>query len=112
MQSADDVLTLKSGQRLACPACDTELIVTRPPSRGVRLTCGGLAVAAMSAERAERAKGGDHLDEGGTPVQLGKRYVDDSSGLEVLCTKPGEGALSCEGQSLGSKSAKPLPASD
>jgi hypothetical protein len=109
MQSADDVLTLKSGQRLACPACDTELIVIRPPSSAVRLACGGLALAAMGAGH---ARGGHHPDAGGTLVQLGKRYVDEGSGLELLCTKAGQGELSCQGQPLGSKSAKPLPASD
>ena len=109
MQSADDLLTLKSGQRLACPACDTELIVIRPPSWGVRLTCGGLALTAMSAGH---TRGGRHPDEGGTVVQLGKRYVDEGSGLELLCTKAGQGELSNEGQPLASKSVKPLPASD
>jgi hypothetical protein len=108
MQSVDDLLTLKSGQRLACPACDTELIVIRSPTRGVRLACAGVALAAIGAER---PKGG-HPDAGGTVVQLGKRYVDEESGLELLCTKPGQGALSCDGEPLGTKSARPLPASD
>jgi len=47
---------------------------------------------------------------GGT--QLGKRYVDEPTGLEVLCVKPGSGTLAADGRDLTLKSAKPLPASD
>jgi len=47
---------------------------------------------------------------GGT--QLGKRYADDSSGIEVLCTKAGEGTLTLDGERLEIKGAKPLPSSD
>jgi hypothetical protein len=38
--------------------------------------------------------------------------ADPESGLELLCTKPGDGALSCNGKPIGMKGAKPLPASD
>lgn len=47
---------------------------------------------------------------GGT--QLGKRYVSDEAGLELLCTKPGEGSLSIGSDVLPTKDAKPLPSSD
>ena len=47
---------------------------------------------------------------GGT--QLGKRYVDEPTGLEVLCVKPGSATLAADGRDLTLKSAKPLPASD
>jgi hypothetical protein len=47
---------------------------------------------------------------GGTT--LGKRYVDESSGLEVLCTKAGTGTLTLDGTPLTLQGAKPLPASD
>jgi hypothetical protein len=43
---------------------------------------------------------------------LGKRYVDEAGTIEVLCTKPGDGALALDGQPLEVKSAKPLPSSD
>jgi hypothetical protein len=45
-------------------------------------------------------------------VVLGKRYVDESDTLELLCTKPGEGELAVDGLPLRLKSAKPLPSSD
>lgn len=45
-------------------------------------------------------------------TQLGKRYVDESSGLELLCTKAGAGTLAIAAKRLSLKTAKPLPSSD
>jgi len=45
-------------------------------------------------------------------TQLGKRYLCDACGAEVLCNKPGGGALSCCEQEMKLKEAKPLPSSD
>lgn len=47
---------------------------------------------------------------GGT--QIGKRYSDSESGLEVLCTKTGEGLLSIGDRVLRPTQSKPLPSSD
>ncbi len=44
--------------------------------------------------------------------QLGKRYVCEQCGGEVLCTKPGKGAVTCCGQEMKIKQAKPLPSAD
>ena len=44
--------------------------------------------------------------------QLGKRYLCESCGTEVLCNKPGAGTVECCGQSMKLKEAKPLPSSD
>ena len=43
---------------------------------------------------------------------LGKRYTDDDGTVEILCTKPGAGTLTFDGQALTLKESKPLPASD
>jgi hypothetical protein len=43
---------------------------------------------------------------------LGKRYADETIGLEVLCTKAGQGSLSLRDVALAIKEAKPLPSSD
>lgn len=48
----------------------------------------------------------------GDGAVLGKRYADDDVGLEVLCTRAGDGALTVDGAPLLLKRAKPLPASD
>jgi len=44
--------------------------------------------------------------------QLGKRYLCEACGTEVLCNKPGTGAVSCCDQDMKLKEAKPLPSSD
>jgi len=43
---------------------------------------------------------------------IGKRYVDASATIEVLCTKAGEGSLSLGDEALAVKDVKQLPASD
>jgi hypothetical protein len=48
----------------------------------------------------------------GDPVLIGKRYVEPTSGIEVLCTQAGPGPLAYNGQPLSANTPKPLPASD
>jgi len=43
---------------------------------------------------------------------LGKRYYAADSGLEVLCTKGGQGSLSSNGEPLTVQAPKKLPSSD
>ena len=45
-------------------------------------------------------------------TQLGKRYVCDSCGTEILCNKPGSGSIACCDHDMKVKEAKPLPSSD
>lgn len=100
---------LKVGARLACPECPTEVVVVRANDTDVSLSCSGSALVPLEQERPL----GGHGDEGsGDKVALGKRYVDEEAGIELLCTKAGSGGLSCEGRALTLKSAKPLPSSD
>ncbi|MFC2018640.1 MAG: hypothetical protein ABH839_00360 [Chloroflexota bacterium] len=44
--------------------------------------------------------------------QLGKRYRCNVCGSEALCTKAGEGTVSCCGQEMESQEPKPLASSD
>jgi len=46
-----------------------------------------------------------------TGTAIGKRF-EHGCGLEVLCTKAGDGTLSVDGEIIGSKDSKPLPSSD
>jgi len=57
------------------------------------------------------AQSAEQLTEGPV-IEIGKRYADDVTGVEVLCTKAGIGPLGFEEQELTLKAAKPLPASD
>ncbi len=99
---------MKAGTRLACPQCSTEVIVVRPADHEVALTCTGAALVDVDAPRELGGHPGE--TEGGT--LLGKRYTDEETGIELLCTKAGPGTLACDGRDLTIKGAKPLPSSD
>ncbi len=101
-------MDIKAGSRLACPECSVELVVVRPPSSAVVLTCGGVEVVDAAADR----PGGGHADVSGDGTLVGKRYADEDSGIEVLCAKPGPGVLAADGREVPIKGAKPLPSSD
>lgn len=102
-------MILKVGQSLASAVDTTTLVVLRPVQGDVTLTCGGVP---MSEGKAASGNGAsiDPAHIGG--AVMGKRYVDEASGLEVLCTKPGQGQLALEGTVLAIKGAIPLPSSD
>ncbi len=101
-------MEIKAGSRLACPQCTVELVVVRPPSAPVTVTCSGEEVVEAGAER----PGAGHGDTSGDGALVGKRYSDEESGLEVLCAKPGPGTLAVDGREITIKGAKPLPSSD
>lgn len=100
-------MELKPGTRLACPACETEVVVVAAPTATVTITCGGAELVAADAERDTDAP---HA-EGEGPL-LGKRYVDADTGIELLCSKAGAGGLGADERAMDVKGAKPLPASD
>ena len=102
-------MQLKPGARLRSAADETQVVVVRAPAEEVDLTCGGHPLVALDAD-----VGGDVVVEAGHdgPTQIGKRYVDEAVGIELLCTKAGAGGLFVNGAPLGLKEAKPLPSSD
>lgn len=98
---------LQVGARLYSVVCSTEVVVVKAGGTPVDLRCGGLPlVETPTAEKVPL------VEERGEPTLLGKRYVDDGTGIELLAVKPGDGALSVEGRPMVLKGAKPLPASD
>jgi hypothetical protein len=101
-------MDIKAGLKLVCPACTTEVVVVRPPSSAVALTCSGEALVAATDPR----PAGGHAEGTGDGTLVGKRYSDEGSGLELLCAKAGPGALEADGRTLPVKGAKPLPSSD
>ena len=44
--------------------------------------------------------------------QLGRRYVCEVCGSQVLCTKAGEGNVLCDGKEMQVQQPKALPSSD
>lgn len=106
--SAANVIQLRNGLRLRSAVCATELVVVRAPAAPIDLRCGGTPMAEAGGDVATGVV--DPAFAEGT--LLGKRYADEVLGLEVLCTKAGDGSLSIGNGPLAIKSAKPLPASD
>ena len=101
-------IQLKAGVRLRSAVDACEVVVVKAPADPVDLRCGGHPfLPADAAPASEKIVEGF---DGGT--QLGKRYSDDELGLELLCTKAGEGSISVGETILAVKGAKPLPASD
>ena len=97
---------VKAGTRLRSAVSDVEVIVVRAPAAAVTLECGGAGLLPIDSGQGE----GRPTD--GEQTLLGKRYVDDELGIELLCTKGGEGALTVDGRPLTVKGAKTLPSSD
>lgn len=102
---------MRVGSRWKSTVDTTEVMVIRGPSSDVDLRCGGRPmVSGAPTESAGLDSGLDPAFADGT--QVGKRYVDDELGLEVLCSKAGQGTLAVGDRALALQSAKPLPTSD
>jgi hypothetical protein len=99
---------MKAGTRLRSEVCTATAVVVKAPASSVTVECGGTPMVEGAGE-----PGSGELKPGyDTGALLGKRYVDEQSGLELLCTKGGGGSLSADGRLLELKATKPLPASD
>lgn len=99
---------LKPGSRWKSAVCDTEAVLVRPPATGAVPECGGVAMLPSASTR----HGGTVAPgfDGGS--ELGKRYADAATGMEMLCIKAGPGSLGVEGRVLQRLEAKKLPSSD
>lgn len=102
-------MDLKPGSRWKSAVCDTEVVVVRAVKEPAQLECGGHPMVAHNAEKPAGLAISPDFSAG---TQAGKRFADDASGLEILCTKGGAGSLSIDGRAIGAKEAKKLPASD
>ena len=101
-------MQLRPGTRLESRACDGQVVIVRAPAGvDIDLRCGGVPMRELGTpgERVPLATVGD-------PILTGKRYSDEELGLEVLCTRAGDGALTLADRPIPLKAAKPLPASD
>jgi hypothetical protein len=101
-------MQLKAGTKLASTVCETQVVVVRAPADEGELGCGG-APLVPADEGGATGTPDPALAEG---TLIGKRYADEEVGVELLCTKAGAGSLTCNGEVLAVKGAKPLPASD
>jgi hypothetical protein len=99
---------IKPGSRWKSVVCTAEAVVVKAASDGSVPRCGGEDMVPMGSQ-AETKPIRSGFDCGSA---VGKRYRSESSGLEMLCTKPGKGALSSGDELLVAVEAKKLPASD
>jgi hypothetical protein len=98
---------LKPGTRLESVTCGTQVVVVKAPADDVDLRCGGEPMQEIGAGGERRPMTG-----AGDATLVGKRYADEELGIELLCTRAGEGSLSVGDRPLPVKGAKPLPSSD
>ncbi|HEV7469230.1 MAG TPA: hypothetical protein VGO23_05530 [Pseudonocardia sp.] len=101
-------LTLSPGARLRSAVCAAEVVVIRAQGE-LDLRCGGAPMVGKDESARSDAGPTPPYDAGSL---VGKRYVHDGLGVELLCTKSGPGSLAIGEQALELKSAKPLPSSD
>ena len=87
----------------------TELVVVQAPEDEIDVRCGGAPMLAAGTEADGSATLNPAFSEGSL---LGKRYADADAGIELLCTKAGEGSLSLGETPILVKDAKALPSSD
>jgi hypothetical protein len=99
---------MRVGSRWKSTVDTTEVMVIRGPATDVDLRCGGHPMVSSGTEGVA-AELDPAYAEG---TQVGKRYVDEEIGLELLCSKAGQGTLAVGDRSLSLKDAKPLPTSD
>jgi hypothetical protein len=102
-------MDLKPGTRLRSVVGTTEVVVVRDGDRPIDLRCGGHPMVALTDEVPAGAALAVAHSSG---TQLGKRYTDPNTGLELLCTRAGEASLAVGDKPLLVKHAKPLPSSD
>jgi hypothetical protein len=109
-------LSLRPGDQLASTVCATRVVVIRAPQdRRPLIGCGGspmvpAAPAGQPSAGAQSAPGAASAASAATLI--GKRYVDAAESVELLCTSSCTGPLTCDGEPMTIKAAKPLPASD
>jgi hypothetical protein len=98
---------LRPGDQLASTVCTTRVVVIRAPGeRRPLIACDGSPMVPGPVVPLSSNDGAD------AATLIGKRYVDATETVELLCTSSGTGALSCDGAPMTVKAAKPLPASD
>jgi hypothetical protein len=98
---------LRPGARLRSQVSDVAVVVVSVTG-DVVVECGGVEM--LPIDGSERDPVTREPDQGVT--LLGKRYADPDGCVEVLCTKGGPGALTCQGRTMQVKDAKALPSSD
>ncbi|MGN5236435.1 MULTISPECIES: hypothetical protein [unclassified Rhodococcus (in: high G+C Gram-positive bacteria)] len=102
-------MQVRSGQRYISAVCATSIVVVKGPPSDIDLRCGGTAMLPAGTNADSKPGPAEGYDLG---TVIGKRYWDEDTGLEVVCTSAGPGSLSLDGRVLPERAARPLPSSD
>jgi hypothetical protein len=103
----ESALSPRPGDQLASGVCTTRVVIIRVPAdRHPAIECGGAPMIAGAPGTKPSPAAPDAV------TLIGKRYVDATGSVELLCTSSGSGTLTCDGDPMQIKAAKPLPASD
>jgi hypothetical protein len=95
---------LMVGAVLRSAVSSAEVVAVRVGDPSVVVELGGQPMAADPG-----AGAGGPGPQGGQ-LALGKRYVHETAGLELLCVRPGPGQLTVDGTPLGLKAqTRPAP---
>lgn len=106
----EKTVELRPGTRLKSAVDATEVIVVKPPNdSAAKIRCGGTEMILATDTSTPRGTI-DPAAAGGS--LLGKRYIDEATDLELLCTRPGDGTLTVEARDLQIKAAIALPTTD
>ena len=106
---------LRPGDQLASTVCGAKVAVIRAPAgRRPLIACGGepMVPAASVPPSSSPSPPSGAAGAAVAGTLIGKRYVDATETVELLCISSGTGVLSCDGDPMTIKAAKPLPASD
>jgi hypothetical protein len=102
-------MILRAGMRLRSAVGEAEVVVVKVPKGDGELLCAG----APMIDRGDPSLGSPAgQGAGGPEVLIGKRYSEESAGIELLCTKAGAGPIAWNGVGLSAHAPKPLPSSD
>lgn len=99
-------MEIRVGTKLRSQTSTAELIVVRTPGGNLDLKADGIDL--VPSDQASGPIG----QAGAEPLQIGKRFSNESGALELLCVKPGNGVLTCGDEILSIKASKALPSSD
>ncbi|HLG88097.1 MAG TPA: hypothetical protein VKZ79_12980 [Alphaproteobacteria bacterium] len=100
---------LKVGSKLKSAVCEAQIMVIRTVPEPLDLRCGGAPMLPAAEPAPADAALDESLAEG---TLIGKRYIDATDRIELLCTKGGKGSLSLGTERLLVKQPKALPSSD
>jgi len=101
-------MTIRPGSRWKSAVCGAEAVLVRVPAGPGVPQCGGHDMVPLGQPVAAQAA----LPGFDTGCRLGKRYRDEASGIELLCTAPGTGGLGFGGRLLALVETRQLPSSD